>query len=66
MGLASRGSAGGGADTRAKGQLPKLMNRIKNSGAEDITEFLDFKNPNGIYIRQFFFKYTLPKKYKPH
>ena len=27
---------------------------------------LDFKNPKGIPIRQYFFKYTLPEKYPPH
>jgi hypothetical protein len=66
VGLASRGSAGGGADMRAKAQLPKLKSKLKVNGAEDVKEFLDFKNSRGTYIRQYFFKYTLPKKYPPH
>lgn len=66
MGVSTRGSAGGGADTRAKGQIPKLKSELEKNGAEDITEFLDFKNPTGVYIRQYFLKYTLPKKYPPH
>jgi hypothetical protein len=66
VGLASRGSAGSNADFRAKNQLPKLKSKLKNAGAEDITELLDFKNPRGIYIRQHFFKFTAPKKYPPH
>jgi len=66
MGIATRGSAGGGSDTRAAGQVEPLKQKLKRSGAEDITLFLDFKNPSGIPIRQYFFKYTLPEKYPPH
>jgi hypothetical protein len=66
MGSSTRGSAGGGADRRALGQLDKLKRQLSRNGAEDITEVLDFVNPTGVYIRQYFFKYTLPKKYPPY
>lgn len=66
MGVATRGSAGGGSDRRAEGQVEPLKQKLRKSGAEDIELFLDFKNPSGIPIRQYFFKYTLPEKYPPH
>jgi hypothetical protein len=66
MGTATRGSAGGGSDRRAEKQVEPLKQKLKREGAEDITLFLDFKNPSGIPIRQYFFKYTLPEKYPPH
>ena len=66
MGIATRGSAGGGSDTRAAGQVEPLKQDLRKKGAEDITLFLDFKNTNGVPIRQYFFKYTLPDKYPPH
>lgn len=63
MGLSTRGSAGSDADKRAEGQLPKLKRDLESKGAEDITLLLDFKNPKGVYIRQYFYKYSIPKKY---
>jgi len=65
VGIATRGSAGGGSDRRAEGQLAKLKQTLTQNGAEDITQILDFKNPKGIAIRQYFFKYTIPSKYPP-
>lgn len=64
MGLSTVGSAGGGADRRAERQIKRLMNWVK--GAQDYTLVLDFKNPSGIYIRQFFYKYTIPSKFPPY
>ena len=54
-GFMTYGSAGGGADTRAKNQETGMKERI---GGENYKLVLDFKNPTGIYIRQFFHKYT--------
>jgi hypothetical protein len=54
-GFMTYGSAGGGADTRAKGQEAGMKERI---GGKNYKLVLDFKNPTGIYIRQFFHKYT--------
>jgi len=54
-GFMTYGSAGGGADSRAKGQEAGMKKRI---GGNDYKLVLDFKNPTGIYIRQFFHKYT--------
>ena len=65
VGIATRGSAGSGSDRRAEGQLAKLKQTLTQNGAEDITQILDFKNPKGIAIRQYFFKYTIPSKYPP-
>lgn len=64
VGVSSVGSAGGGADSRAQGQI-SAMKRWE-PGAKDYTLVLDFKNPSGIYIRQFFYKYTKPNEFKPH
>ena len=61
MGVASRGSAGKTADRRAEGQIDNLMGKLKRNDAEDIKLVLDFKNPSGVYIRQFFYKYSLPE-----
>ena len=66
MGISTRGSAGKTADRRAENQLPRLERQLRRSGAEDIKLVLDFKNPSGVYIRQFFLKYTNPKEYPPH
>jgi hypothetical protein len=55
-GVASRGSAGGGADARALGQIPKL--KSKNSKYCNWTEVLDLNITKPIKIRQFFLKYT--------
>jgi len=54
-GFMTYGSAGGGADTRAKGQEAGMKERI---GGNNYKLVLDFKNPTGIYIRQFFHQYT--------
>jgi hypothetical protein len=64
VGVSSVGSAGGGADSRAQGQIEGM--KRWEPGAKDYTLVLDFKNPSGIYIRQFFFKFTKPKEYPPH
>jgi hypothetical protein len=61
MGVVTRGSAGGSADERAKEQIPAMKKSI--SGASDFKLVKDFINPKGVYIRQFFYKYRLPKKY---
>jgi hypothetical protein len=63
MGLTTRGSAGGGADRRAQGQIDGLMRKMKRKGYENIELALDFKNPSGVYIRQFFYKYSIPNKF---
>ena len=64
IGVSSVGSAGGGADSRAQGQIERM--KRWEPGAKDYTLVLDFKNPSGIYIRQFFYKYTKPNEFKPH
>ena len=65
MGVTTRGSAGGTADRRAEDQIPGLMSHISKNGGQDATLLLDFKNPSGVYIRQFFYKYTIPSKFPP-
>jgi len=64
VGVSSVGSAGGSADSRAQGQIEGM--KRWEPGAKDYTLVLDFKNPSGIYIRQFFYKYTKPKEYPSH
>jgi hypothetical protein len=66
MGVSTRGSAGGGADIRALGQVGPLKKELEKMGARNITQVLDFDNKSGVKIRQYFFKYTLPEKYPPH
>jgi len=66
MGVSTRGSAGGGSDERALSQVGPLKRQLTSKGAEDITQILDFDNPTGVPIRQYFFKYTMPRKYPPH
>ena len=66
MGVSTRGSAGGGADIRALGQVGPLKKELEKMGAKNITQVLDFDNKSGVKIRQYFFKYTLPEKYPPH
>jgi len=61
VGLSTVGSAGAGADERAKSQIEKMKTWV--SGAKDYELVLDFKNPNGIYIRQFFYKWTKPNEF---
>jgi len=54
-GFMTYGSAGSGADKRAIGQEQRMKKII---GGKDYKLVLDFKNPTGIYIRQFFYTYT--------
>lgn len=61
VGITTFGSAGNNADSRAIGQFEGVKQRV---GGEDYKLVLDFKNPKGIYIRQFFYKYTKPNDYK--
>lgn len=63
IGFVTRGSAGSGADERAKSQIDKMKEQV---GGEDYKVVLDFKNPTGIYIRQFFYTYTKPKDFPKH
>ena len=63
IGFVTRGSAGGGADSRALSQIDKMKEQV---GGEDYKVVLDFKNPTGIYIRQFFYTYTKPKDFPKH
>jgi len=62
IGLTTFGSAGSDADSRAIGQFEGVKQRV---GGEDYNLVLDFKNPKGVYIRQFFYKYTKPNEYPP-
>lgn len=55
IGFVTRGSAGGGADSRALGQIDKMK---QQAGGKDYKLVLDFKNPTGIYIRQLFYQYN--------
>lgn len=64
IGMSTVGSAGPSADSRALGQVDNLKTRVP--GAKDYTLVLDFKNTSGIYIRQYFYKWTIPGNYKPH
>jgi hypothetical protein len=52
-GLITRGSAGGGADTRAASQLLELQNKTNAKLVKDFNF-----NEGGVKIRQYFFKYT--------
>ena len=64
IGITTFGSAGSDADKRAVAQFEGVKQRV---GGDDYKLVLDFKNrQNGIYIRQFFYKYTKPNEYKPH
>ena len=53
VGIITRGSAGAGADERAKNQLKDMINK-KNAKL-----VLDFNFNKGLKIRQFFYKYSL-------
>lgn len=64
VGISTRGSAGAGADARAKQQIPKMKESNKN--AKDYTLVLDFVNPKGVYIRQYFYKWTNPTDFPSH
>lgn len=63
LGFMTFGSAGGGADARAKGQEQGMKERV---GGSDYKLVLDFKNPTGIYIRQYFYGYTKPNEFPAH
>ncbi len=63
IGFVTRGSAGGGADRRALEQIDKMK---EQTGGQDYKLVLDFKNPTGIYIRQFFYTYTKPNDFPHH
>ncbi len=63
IGVTTFGSTGSNADSRAIAQYADWKKLI---GGEDWKLVLDFKNPKGNYIRQFFYKYTRPNEYKPH
>ena len=64
VGISTVGSAGSGADSRAKGQIEGMKTWVK--GSQDYTLVLDFKNPKGVYIRQFFYKWTKPDEFPAH
>lgn len=64
LGISTVGSAGSGADNRAIQQIPKMKTFVKDS--KDYKLVKDFINPKGIYIRQFFYKYTIPTEFPPH
>ena len=63
VGFSTIGSAGSGADSRALKQIDSMKKWVE--GAKDYTLVLDFKNPSGVYIRQFFYKYTKPNDFPP-
>jgi len=54
-GFMTFGSAGSGADSRAKGQETAMKEKV---GGKNYKLVLDFVNPKDIYIRQYFYKYT--------
>jgi hypothetical protein len=62
IGIMTFGSAGSGADARALGQEKRIKEIV---GGENYKLVLDFKNPKGIYIRQFFYQYTRDE-FPPH
>lgn len=64
VGMSTVGSAGGGADQRAFGQIEAMKKFIPN--AQDHSLVLDFNNTSGLKIRQFFAKWTNPKDFPPY
>jgi hypothetical protein len=64
VGISTVGSAGSGADERAKSQIESM--KKWNAKAKDYTLVLDFKNPKGVYIRQYFYKWTNPSEFPAH
>lgn len=64
VGISTVGSAGSGADTRAKSQIESMKKWV--DGAKDYKLVLDFVNPKGIYIRQYFYKWTKPNEFPAH
>jgi hypothetical protein len=63
VGMSTVGSTGGGADSRAKGQIEGMKKWVQ--GAKDYTLVLDFVHQSP-YIRQYFYKYTKPSEYPAH
>jgi LPXTG-motif cell wall-anchored protein len=63
IGMTTFGSAGSNADSRATNQFDSVKKRVNG---EDYKLVLDFKNPKGLYIRQFFYAYTKPTEYPPN
>jgi hypothetical protein len=57
VGMITRGSAGGGADERAKMQVQNIKSLVPNG--TNITLIKDLNFTNKIKIRQFFYKYGL-------
>jgi len=57
VGMITRGSAGGGADERAKMQVQNIKSLVPNG--TNITLIKDLNFNNKIKIRQFFYKYGL-------
>jgi hypothetical protein len=64
IGVSTIGSAGGGADARAKSQIEAMKKWV--TGATDYSLVKDFVNPKGVYIRQYFYKYTKPNEFPKH
>jgi len=64
IGISTIGSAGGGADARAKSQIEAMKKWV--TGASDYSLVKDFVNPKGVYIRQYFYKYTKPNEFPSH
>ncbi len=64
LGISTVGSAGSDADVRAKSQIERMKTFVPNS--KDYKLVKDFVNPTGVYIRQYFYKYTLPDQYPAH
>lgn len=56
LGIMSFGSAGAGADERAKGQFEGMKASTKGKNYKLVK---DFQNKGGIYIRQYFYKYEI-------
>ena len=57
VGLITRGSAGGGADQRAKAQVQNIEKLVNNSRNVELVKDLNFNDK--VKIRQFFYKYGL-------
>ena len=63
IGFVTRGSAGSNADARALDQIAEMKKKV---GGQDYKVVLNFVNPKGIYIRQYFYTYTKPKEFPKH
>lgn len=64
VGMSTVGSTGGGADSRAFGQIEGMKKFIP--GSQDHTLVLDFNDSKGLKIRQFFAKWTKPSEFPPY